>query len=40
MLIKMNSVNVSSWMMFAWIKRDLKVLCFLLIQVNTLSSKS
>jgi len=31
----MNSVKVSSWMIFAWIKYDLKVLCFLLIQINT-----
>ena len=36
----MNSVKVSSWITFAWIKLDLKVLCFLLIQVNTLGHQN
>ena len=39
-LIKMNSVKVSSWMTFAWIKLDLKVLCFLLVQINTLGHQN
>ena len=39
-LMKMNSVQVSSWMTFAWIKLDLKVLCFLLILINTLGHQN
>ena len=36
----MNSVKVSSWITFAWIKLDFKVLCFLLIQINTLGHQN
>ena len=36
----MNSVKVSSWMTFAWTELDLKVFCFLLIQINTLGHQN